>query len=152
MVQPAKRFDVWRRLYTRFRIEPFPASGEGPGVSTTITPITDADALLRDSTFGGDNMDLSGAAGFDVAAVTVPDGKTWIVKGLYRRATIADSSIRMRTGGAGMSFSALGTADLYVSIPNIRLTEGGTIGMLSTGDVGDDAVQILIAVEEEDVF
>jgi len=48
LTQPSKRFDIWRRLYTRFLIEPFPAEGASPAVSTLVTPITDADELLLD--------------------------------------------------------------------------------------------------------
>lgn len=50
MTQPARRFDLWRRLYTRFLIEPLPAQeGEQPSIATVIMPVTDADVLLRRS-------------------------------------------------------------------------------------------------------
>ena len=152
MVQPSKRFDVWRRLYARFKIEPFPATGEGPGVSTTITPITDADVLLRVAVFGGGTINLSASAGNKILVQSVPEGKVWIVKGVFRPTTVANSSLILRSGGAGLTISALDTAELFVPIPNIRLAESGGIGMLTTGNAGDNVVEMLTAYEEEDVF
>ena len=47
MTQPARRFELWRRLYRRFLIEPLPAqSTDQPSVLTSIQPVTDADELL----------------------------------------------------------------------------------------------------------
>jgi len=43
---PSRALTVWRRLYTRYALEPFPAT-VSPDVSKTIQPITDADELLR---------------------------------------------------------------------------------------------------------
>jgi len=79
MVQPAKRFDLWRRLYTRFLIEPFPVTdGEGPAVSTLVQPVTDADELLKN--YG---LVTFNSASFDADQVvngpTVPSGKRWLI-------------------------------------------------------------------------
>lgn len=42
---PSRALEVWRRLYTRYSLEPGPAS-VGPDVSKTIVPTTNADLLL----------------------------------------------------------------------------------------------------------
>ena len=42
---PSRSLDVWRRLYTRFTLEPGPAS-IAPDVLKTIIPVTQADVLL----------------------------------------------------------------------------------------------------------
>jgi len=152
VTQPAKRFDVWRRLYTRFGIEPFPADGEGPAVSTTIIPVTDADILQSVTRFVGGNMNLSGAAGTFVSSNTVPDGKVWRVKGVHRDLTIAVSLVELGTSGLNMPVTGLGTADEFQALPDIRLAEGEQVGMLTTGDGGDALVGMRTAIEEEDVF
>ena len=49
MTQPSRLFSLWQRLYTRFSIEPVPASqSSSPSIATMIQPITDADALVTD--------------------------------------------------------------------------------------------------------
>jgi len=71
---PSRALTVWRRLYTRYSLEPFPAS-VSPDVSKTIQPITDADELLRvpavDITTTG-----SLTTGEQVAR-TVPEPQRW---------------------------------------------------------------------------
>jgi len=63
MTQPARRFDLWRRLYKRFLIEPLPAQeGASPAIATVITPVTDADILLR-----APNPDSVDSASLDAA-------------------------------------------------------------------------------------
>lgn len=151
MTQPSKRFDVWRRLYQRFLIEPFPSDGD-VGVSTIISPTTDADALLRTTLIAGYTLSLIGSAGTFVNAVTVPDDKLWVVKGLHRAATTAVSQVDMRLGGSGFHFSISATAELYIPINDIRLPEGGNIGMLATADAGDSAINLLAIYEEEEMF
>lgn len=42
---PSRALDVWRRLYTRYTLEPGPAT-VSPDVSKTIVPVTQADLLL----------------------------------------------------------------------------------------------------------
>jgi len=75
--QPSRIFDLWRRLYTRFLIEPRPAADtDSPGVSTTILPVTDADELLRQHGIQSVNtasFNADGVQGF----LTVPAGKLW---------------------------------------------------------------------------
>ena len=152
MTQPAKRFDVWRRLYTRFGIEPFPAGGEGPAVSTTIQPVTDADSLQSVTRFTAGNVDLTPAAGTFVGSSTVPPDKVWRVKGLHRAATIAVSLMQLRKGSTAIPVSGFGLDDEFVALPDIRLEAGDQVGMLTTGNAGDNPVKVSVAVEEEDVF
>ena len=151
MVQPAKRFEVWQRLYTRFGIEPFPADGEGPSVSTTVMPITDADALLRTTIFADSPGNLTAAAGTYRPYFTVPEGKVWILKGMSRGPSIANTQMRL-VGQNPLDITILATAAEFVSLADIRLAEGQTLGMLTTGDGGDTAILLQVVLEEEDVF
>ena len=152
MVQPAKRFEVWQRLYTRFGIEPFPADGEGPSVSTTVMPITDADALLRTTIFADSTGNLSAAAGTYLVYFTVPEGKVWILKGLSRGPSIANTQMRLVGQGNAFDVTILSTTAEFVSLAGIRLAEGETLGMLTTGDGGDTTILLQVVLEEEDVF
>ena len=97
-------------------------------------------------------MDLRAAAGTFVAASTVPPGKVWRVKALHRDVTIAVSLMMLATTGIDMPVSGLGTADEFVTLPDIRLSEDEQVGMITSGDAGDNPVKMLVAVEEEDVF
>jgi len=151
VTQPAKRFDLWRRLYTRLGIEPFPASGGGPDVSTTIQPVTDADVLLRVPEFVGVEIDLTPTIGTFIGGLVVPEGKVWIVKGIYREPSTGVTQIRMLADKL-MNYSVLGTNEEFVSLTDIRLNEGFSIGLITSGDAADGTIAIRAAIEEEDVF
>lgn len=71
---PSRALEVWRRLYTRYSLEPFPAS-IGPDVSKTIQPVTQADLLLMTPEVRFNEFESVGSS--DVIAVTVPDGERW---------------------------------------------------------------------------
>lgn len=43
---PSRQYEIWRRLYTRYALEPLPALGSMAVVGTVVVPTTDADALL----------------------------------------------------------------------------------------------------------
>jgi len=74
---PAKRFNVWSRLYSRFLLEPFPAVGSNAFVAPVIQPVTDADRLLQRLAIESSTISVTSAIGFVVA--TVPKGERWTV-------------------------------------------------------------------------
>jgi len=152
VVQPARRFDVWRRLYTRFLIEPFPAGGEGPSVLTTIAPVTDADRLLQDTVAESGSIDIQASAGTFVAAQTVPNGQRWNMVWVRHGGTVADTQQVVRIGGVFVTISATGTNAISQSIVGVRLNEGDAIGLLTTGNAGDAAVNVQTIRDEEDAF
>ena len=93
MVQPARRFDIWRRLYSRFLIEPLPVQdSESPGVATVIQPTTDADELLKRH-----GQFFTATASFNAngrqVGVTVPDGERWDLHILRAGAASGDRTI-----------------------------------------------------------
>ena len=154
MTQPSKRFDVWRRLYTRFLIEPFPAAvGDSPGVSTTITPVTDADILLKVPGIVDSGLNLTASAGTFVSSTIVPLGKIWTIKALARGPSIANTQLRIVLPNAEfLNVSILSTSAEFISLNDIRIPELTNVGLLTTGDGGETAVRFQIAKEEEDVF
>lgn len=153
MVQPAKRFDVWRRLYNRFLIEPFPAGeGDTPGVATTIFPVTDADKLLSVQVSATATNNLTAGAGTYVPYFTVPTGKRWRVKNFMRFGTTAVSAILVLVSGSAavhLNQQVVAGQELVLDLP---LDENGSMGLITTGDAGDGAVRADIVYEEEDAF
>lgn len=152
MVQPSRIFELWTRLYRRFLIEPFPADGAGPSVSTTIQPTTDADELLSESLADSQNADLSASAGSGVPIYTVPAGKRWTLKHAFREATIANSRIYMFMQGGTIYLTALGTAEQAVDLSNIKLRDGEGVGMFTTGNGADTAIFLMLVYEETDAY
>ena len=72
---PSKRFDVWRRLYDRYALEPFPASDSlSTMVAKTIVPVTQADVLLQTEEV---RLDVVEVQSDTVSVVTVPKGERW---------------------------------------------------------------------------
>jgi len=80
---PAKRFNVWSRLYNRFLLEPFPAVGSNAYVAPVIQPVTDADRLLQALAVESSTVSVTSAIGFVVA--TVPKGERWTVQFMRAR-------------------------------------------------------------------
>jgi len=77
---PSRSLDVWRRLYTRYSLEPFPAS-VAPDVSKTIVPTTDADALLAISGVRTSGL-VDIPTGTFTTMHTVPAGERWTLRSL----------------------------------------------------------------------
>lgn len=156
MVQPSRVFTLWERLYRRFSIEPVPAqSSETPGVLTTIQPITDADELLRTPTATAfTSLDLSGTIGGFISIYTGAAGVRAHLKNVHREATIANSQIAIRIGGSGgviFYLTILATAE-QVWVGDITLDEGDQLGVIATGNAGDDTQAADFYFESEDLF
>jgi len=139
VVQPSRIFSLWQRLYSRFLIEPFPAEGGAPSVSTTIQPMTDADELLR--AYG---LIEASTASFDadgeVIGLIVPAGERYRVWGYSFSRTSGDRSIdatRLADAsfGGSMTIEAYtGTASREVIFPEaVVLEESDGINLIADG-------------------
>ena len=69
---PSRALEVWRRLYTRYNLEPGPAT-VGPDVLKTIIPVTQADQLLARHLGVVEDTSLTAVAA-GVVVHTVPVG------------------------------------------------------------------------------
>jgi len=69
---PSRALEVWRRLYTRYTLEPGPAS-VGPDVLKTIIPVTQADVLLARHRGIVEDTTITGV-GAGIVVHTVPTG------------------------------------------------------------------------------
>jgi len=159
MTQPARRFDLWRRLYTRFLIEPFPAAeGEAPSVATTIFPVTDADALLL----------VEGAQQFVVPAVdsvgqkvgiTVPEGKRWVVHAISAIRASGDRNIDefiLRDDDAGLNmpihlFTAASREVVILGTP-LTLDENDRVDVNYVGGTNSTSFTVTLWASEGDAF
>jgi len=68
---PSRALEVWRRLYTRYTLEPGPAS-IGPDVLKTIVPVTQADLLLARHKGVVEDTTIIGVG--NLVVHTVPEG------------------------------------------------------------------------------
>jgi len=159
LTQPSKRFDLWRRLYARFLIEPFPVQeGEEPAVATTIAVVTDADALLRDH--GAVFVDTpSTDADAQVTGPVVPDGKRWEVHAFNAVQTSGNRTItQMRARDVSVPINyilkafAAAVDDFTLLGTPLTLEEGDSIDMVLVGGSTATIYQIQVWRSEEDAF
>ena len=151
---PSRSLDVWRRLYTRYSLEPFPAS-VSPDVSKTIIPVTQADELLKAPT-----VQLSGAVVTETGNVnmfTVPNGERWTFYGYETDRVSGDRNINavsVNLGGAQCAiaeFTAAASHQLLLP-QRLILTQGSTIVQFVTGGATDGTWQMRAIVEVETGF
>lgn len=152
MALPSKAFDIWRRLYGRFEIEPGPAIGSAPEVATSIIPVTLVDELLKQAkAMVSPSMDLSGGGSATITAFRVPIGERWTVYRLFRSSTVAGSRLRLIDPlNDNIILTLAGTAEEVVEIGSpFVLEESWVIGMQETGNGGDtsESVHALVTVE-----
>lgn len=156
MVQPSKLFDLWRRLYTRYQIEPVPVQdGQHPGVATTVFPVTDADELVTVQVANTAQLNLNITAGALVTAFTVPDGKRWLVRYARRSSSTANTRARaiLTPSQATIFLSVLGTSDEVLEhLRGFKMEQGDIIGLESTNDAGDTSINFSLVVDESDAF
>ena len=126
---PAKRFNVWSRLYNRFLLEPFPAVGSNAYVAPVIQPVTDADRLLQALAIESSTVSVTSAIGFVVA--TVPKGERWTVS--FMRARLSSGTWTHNTFLIRSNldqpmeihnYSQSSTAELWELLKPLELDEG----------------------------
>jgi len=149
---PSKQFEAFRRLYARFLLEPFPATGSNAAVLPYITPITDADELLKVPTSLQAAGDLTGTVGTYVAIHTVPNGQRWILRNVHRAGSTGSSAIWLQNRGVTGFITINATGELAVSGLSLRLDEADTIGMRATGNGADTAILLNIIYDQEAAF
>lgn len=159
MTQPARRFDIWRRLYSRFLIEPLPAAlGEAPGVGTLIVPITDADALLKDHGIVSANT-ASFDADAQVTGLVVPAGKRWEVHAFNAQQVSGNRTItQMRINDVSVGVGYV-TNDFTAAIDNYTLLgtplpmeEGDSVDIVAVGGSTASVYNVQVWRSEEDAF
>jgi len=151
---PSRALDVWRRLYTRFSLEPGPAS-IAPDVLKTIVPVTNVDVLLQVVAPFNVTLDLDVTAGTHVVAYTVPQGRRSTFTYARRGGSTGSTHIAAVIAGFTLILTPDGTAEGFlgttVSQP-IILDQGDTIGMTATDNPADGGISCRGLVLEEESF
>jgi len=156
MAIESKAFDIWRRLYTRFSLEPGPlVEGGLPEVSTSIIPTTNVDELLQQGrALISDDMDLSGGTTLTIPGFTVPTGERWKLYRLWRSGTIVASRVRIvdpRNSDIILTSPSIPEEVINFGAP-FTLEEGWIIGMQETGNAGDSAETMHVLITSEEAF
>jgi len=151
---PSRALDVWRRLYTRFSLEPGPAS-IAPDVLKTIVPVTNVDVLLQVVTPFNVTLNLDVAGNIQVAGYTVPVGRRATILYARRGSSTGSTSMQVVVAGVTLILSPGGTTEAFlgttISQP-IVIDEGDTFGMSATDDVNDGGISFRGLVLEEESF
>ena len=147
---------IKNRLVDRFELSEYAKENTPWYMSKVILPVTSMDDLLSTVHFQTTNTDLTAAAGTYVPIFTVPKGKRWKLLGYHKGITIATSRVRMKPNAddAGFAYKLTPsiTAEENQKGLNTPMEEDGTIGMQTTGNGGDAAVNFEIIYTEEDAF
>lgn len=77
MLIPSKAFDLWRRLYTRFVLEPPPLEASTAALEGTVQPVTAVDVLLQVHKAVTETTPYVATGALEV--LTVPTGKRWLL-------------------------------------------------------------------------
>jgi hypothetical protein len=154
---PSKQFDIWRRLYTRFGLEPGPAPGSRALLSTVIRPTTNIDDLLR-----APAIEMVTGVATPVGVVTfftVPAGARWHLRALHCIRTAGDRTVDTlylyTPGGSPMAIltqSAAGSWTTGLLTPTPLLDENWTIRLNITGGATDGTWDAEVLVDSEDAF
>ena len=153
---PSKQFDVWRRLRSRYLLEPAPPVGSAPRVGTGIQITTDGDELLKEYRIDqSPNLDLTAASGSDVVAFTVPEDERWLLTWFNKSATVANTAMSLNPGN-NLSFSLLltplGTGLVIEPSIKLLLPPNSRINMRTTGNAGDGNAVCAVATVRETFF
>lgn len=157
---PSRALEVWRRLYTRFRLEPFPAS-VGPDVSKTIIPVTQADALLTSYTrVTGDSATMGAASTNTFDVITVPAGERWTVYFIEVQRLTGDNTfdallIRSGIQGGVVKISSFAAAASFLADMNkaFVLAGGDAMAVDAAGaGVATTTARMIVWVGVEDAF
>lgn len=138
------------RLISRFKLQEL--SPETFKLSETITPITNADDLLKTSKIASTGaIDISGGA---TTLFTVPAGKRWLVWGLSKGATVGSVSVYANdTSENNAIFYVINgtTASTIVVAQNFPLEELDKL-ICSVGNVADTSITFRVYYWEEDAY
>lgn len=148
---PSRALDVWRRLYTRYSLEPGPAS-VGPDVLKTIVPVTDADVLLRDPVTATATEDIQATIGTFVPYFTVPANRRWRIKNIFRFGTTGQCAFMISIDGVAILLKPTQTTPDSMSSIDFVLNPTDAIGLRTTGNAADSAIRADVFYEDEAAF
>jgi hypothetical protein len=131
----SRRFSLWTRLYDRLLLEPTSDARVTPMVSEVVVPVLSADAILATTKAENASKDLSGS-GY-VPYFTVPANEEWHLIEFFSDTFTGNSRGRIAFKDSNINITLSGTSAIQKTLPGYILTEGESIGLLSTGNGGD---------------
>ena len=155
---PSRALDVWRRLYTRYSLEPGPAS-IAPDVLKTIVPVTQADLLLARHK-GIETDTTTTATGLHIAH-TVPAGlrQAFITLMIQKTAGGTWTMDRVRAAdvseGTNVAISVQAQTDNFYFVAwaaPLELEEGDSIQIFIDTFVSGSNCALEAWVIEQDIF
>lgn len=151
---PSKRFEVWRRLYSRFLLEPFPAGRVGPDVSKTIIPVTQADELFKSPVMQTVDMPNFNGEG---TSFTVPLDERWALMAYdIRRLTGNRDLFRVIVSDNGTNFflenNLVTTESQVVLGTTLVLEKGWRFGIQVAGGTTDGQYRVNLLTVVGDTF
>jgi len=143
MPQKIRAYSIWRKFIPRFDVEPGTISVPEPAIGDIITPISDVDRMLETYERQAPALDLSASAGTHVVAQGATANQRLTILWVHKPATTANSAISvslLSVGGAAATFqlTLVGAAEEILYGPFV-IQDGDSVGMLTTGDAGDNA-------------
>ena len=152
---PAKQFNVWSRLYNRFKLEPLPAVGSNAYVAPVIQPVTDADRLLQTLDIESSTVVVTSNISFVVA--TVPKGQRWTITQWRTRLSSGtwthDTYLLKTPTGVSMTiheYTAVATSELWDLPQALALDEGWQMTVnVNTHSVNGNMITDLLILRED---
>lgn len=142
------------RIIKRFTLQVSRQIPEAIPLLRLVVPVTQADELLLETKSQADDNDLSAAAGTYVPYFECPTGKRWILNRWRKGGTVANTrlSVKVDSASANHQYNLTGKTEEAEHFNGLKVKEGGSIGLSTTGDGGDTAISLTIFYEEEDSF
>ncbi len=151
---PSRALDVWRRLYTRFSLEPGPAS-VSPDVLKTIIPVTNVDVLLQTVFPFNVTLNLTGTLGDHVAGYTVPGGRRATILYARRGASTGNTAMEIVVGSTTLVLSPSAALEAFLGetiTQPLTIDENDTFGMFASANGADGGISFRGLVLEEESF
>ena len=148
----ARKPEIIRRLTKKLGIEPGLIARD-LHLPAAIALSSNLDELLREPAIDTHSNDISGAAGTHFPYFPVPAKKRWRLIAYNREASIGDSRVEISDGTLRFGLEAIAAATNVDILPQfLTLDQDWTVGLRTTGNVADTAINLDIYYEEEDAF
>ena len=154
---PSRALEVWRRLYTRYTLEPGPAT-VGPDVLKTIVPVTQADQLL--ARHRGVVVDTTVTGTIDHLVATVPLGirrafVTLLIQRITGTWTFDTVSLTDVSEGANVRIAPQAQTDNFQLDPQsapIEVEEGDEVHINVDSHSVNGTCRLAVWVIDQDIF
>ncbi len=145
--------DIIGRLKSKLKLSDTITSPEDVALLDIVLPMVDVGGLENRLKANRAAVSLVAAAGTPTAILTVPAGKRWRVKHIWREATLATSRVEIyyKDTLAWYELGLSGLTEQWLST-DLILDAGCLLGMDTTGNGGDTSILLTAHYQEEDIL